>query len=448
MKPRLEEHPTVVQLRGRAQAPVPSAPAGPLDATWLRQLCRDAGADDAGFAGVEAAGLAEGREELARLLPGAQTLISLVCRLNPDSVRCVERSAADLEFTAGMKQVDQVARRIQVALRARGVRCLVPSSGFPMDAERWPEKMWPISHKPVAVAAGLGKLGHHRLFVHPRFGAFLVLGTVLIDAAVTALGRPLDFDPCVDCLLCVASCPVGAIGADGHFSFAACLTHNYRTRLGGFSDWVEQIVASRSPAQYRARVDDAETISMWQSLSYGVCNQSSYCMAVCPAGEEVLGPFLADRKAFQRSVVEPLQARRENVYVVAGSDGEEHARKRFPHKKIRLIGNGLRAKTAAGFLRALPLLFSRERSAGLDATFHFTFHGAESVQGTVVIRDKAVQVTEGLAGRADVHVTADAETWLAFLAKERHIVWAAIRGKIKVKGPLALVKRFGACFPS
>ena len=45
----------------------------------------------------------------------------------------------------------------------------------------------------MAVAAGLGRMGRHRLVLHPRFGAFVLLGTVLVDAAVSAYAT-MDFD--------------------------------------------------------------------------------------------------------------------------------------------------------------------------------------------------------------------------------------------------------------
>jgi hypothetical protein len=31
---------------------------------------------------------------------------------------------------------------------------------------------------------------------------------------------------------------------------------------------------------------------MWQSLTYGANYKSAYCIAVCPAGEDVIGPYL------------------------------------------------------------------------------------------------------------------------------------------------------------
>jgi len=66
----------------------------------------------------------------------------------------------------------------------------------------------------------------------------------LVDAEVTAYSRPIAYNPCLECKLCVAACPTGAISADGYFDFSACQTHNYREFMGGFTDWVEKIADS------------------------------------------------------------------------------------------------------------------------------------------------------------------------------------------------------------
>jgi hypothetical protein len=50
--------------------------------------------------------------------------------------------------------------------------------------------------------------------------------------------------------------------------------------------------------------------------------------------------------------------------------------------------------------------------------------------------------------RYDLRVTADSETWLGFLAKERSLLWALLRRKIRIKGSPRLLVAFGKCFPS
>ncbi len=441
---RLDDHPSVVQFRRTEPRPHP----GVLDRAGLRATCLEAGADDVGLVAIDRPELDDQRAEILALYPWTRALISIVCRMNREPIRSPARSVANLEFHHTGEHVNDVARRIVAALEARGIRAVNPSMGFPMEMDRYPGKTWVVSHKPIAVAAGLGHMGIHRNVIHPRFGNFILLATILIDAEVSGQSRPIDYNPCLECKLCVAACPVGAIAPDGHFDFSACLTHNYREFLGGFVDWVEQVADSRDAGDYRRRVADSETASMWQSLGFGPNYKAAYCMAVCPAGEDVIGPFLADRRAFLRDVVNPLQEKEEPVYVIPGSDAEGYVARRFPHKRARRVGSGRRPGSIRSFLMALPHLFQRHASEGLDATYHFTFTGEESGEATVVIRDKAIRVAPGHVGIPDLRIIADSRTWLGFLAKDRSLLWALVRRKIRLKGSPRLLVAFGKCFPS
>ncbi len=143
----------------------------------------------------------------------------------------------------------------------------------------------------------------------------------------------------------MAACPVAAISPDGSFNFSACFTHNYREFMGGFTDWVEQIADSRSAFDYRKRISEPETASMWQSLSHGANYKSAYCMAVCPAGEDVIGPYLRDRKRHIQEIVKPLQDKPEPVYVIKGSDAEGYARKKWKNNTVKPVGNALRPRS-------------------------------------------------------------------------------------------------------
>ena len=218
--------------------------------------------------------------------------------------------------------------------------------------------------------------------------------------------------------------------------------------MGGFTDWVEQIADSKDALDYRKRVTDPESASMWQSLSFGANYKAAYCMAVCPAGEDVIGPYLTSKAGHLRETVRPLQEKEETVYVIAGSDAEEHVTRRFPHKKTKRVHNGLRPRSIQRFLSGLALTFQPGKAAGLQAVYHFSFTGKEQKQATIRIRDGTLQVQDGHQGKADLHVTADSETWLGFLAKERSLVWALLRRRIRVKGSPKLLVAFGKCFLS
>lgn len=439
----LDSHPTVVAVREK-----PTCPGrGPLSAAWLRHLCCDAGADDVGFVPLARAELDDQRGDILDAFPETRTLIALVFRMNREAVRTPKRSVANLEFHQTTDHANDAARKIVRRLEAEGLRAMNPPSGFPMEMSSFPGKVWVVSHKPVAVAAGLGQMGVHRNVIHPRFGNFIILGTLLLAHAVDEESRPIDYNPCLSCKLCVAACPVGAIKPDGRFDPSACLTHNYREFMSGFTDWVEQIADSRDATDYRHRVTDQETASMWQSLSFGANYKAAYCLAVCPAGEDVIGPFLADRAAFVEERVKPLQAKAEPVYVVPQSDAAEYVAKRFPHKTAKPV-NGVRPSSIAGFIRGMSIVFQAGQSKGLNAVYHFTFTGREEATATVTIRDQTLKVEAGHVGTPDLAVTADAATWLGFLRKEKSIVWAIIRRRVRVKGRLSLLTAFGRCFPA
>lgn len=446
----LEDHPTVRRLSSRVQRGETQPPAETmLDGVWLRHLALDCGADDAGLVEITRPGLDPQRDEIIRNYPWTKSLLGFVVRMAREPVRGVPRSVANLEFHRAGHEVDEISAAIVANLEKRGVRAVNPPMGFPMEMYQHPgHGIWVVSHKPVAVESGLGHMGIHRNLIHPKFGNFVLLGTVLIDREASEYDHPIDYNPCTECKLCVATCPSGAIGPNGSFNFSSCFTHNYREFMGGFTDWVEQVADARNAKDYRRRISEPETASMWQSLTCGANYKAAYCMAVCPAGEDVIGHYLHDKQQHLREVVRPLQEHAEPVYVVPGSDAEAVARRKFKNKTVKPVGNGLRPRTIDGLLNFMPYVFQPNQSRGLDATFQFTFTGAEKREATITIKNRTLEIKEGLTGKPDMQITADAKTWLGFLAKEKSLLLALITRKIRFKGNPRLLLAFGKCFPS
>ncbi len=418
-----------------------------ITAADLGDLLEALGVDDYGFVDIENPVIQVDREYIQECFPKTKTLVSIVCHMNREPIKSLNRSVSNLEFHHVGTQIDDIARDLVSKLEEQGIKAVNPAMAFPMELEDFPGRGWVVSHKLVAKAAGLGEIGIHRNLIHPKYGSFVLLGTVLIEAEVDQLSKPIDFNPCFECKLCVAACPVGAIKSDGDFDFSSCYTHNYQQFMGGFVNWVEDIADSKSAKDYRKKVTYPETVLRWQSLSYKPNYNAAYCVAVCPAGDNVIGEYLNNKKQHLNEVVKPLQNKSEQIYVTKNSDAEAHVLKRFPNKKVRLVRSNGRVTNIENFLLGIKLSFQRGQSKGINATYHFSFTGDELHKATVKIYAGKLVVLEGHVGVPDLRVDADSKAWVRFLNKEISIFRCLVLRKIKLKGSVKLLSDFGRCFP-
>jgi len=420
------------------------ADAGKLTSEDLLNICLEAGADDAGFVEIEREALSAEREDILRIFPGTQTVVSIVKKANRDSIQSSSLAVVDWEFSKVNTAVSDVADRIIRRLNALGVRGVAAPPGFPMDIGRWPGKVWEVSHKTVAVETGVGHMGKHRVVIHPRFGDHILLDTILIDANLDRYHQPLEESPCINCGLCISVCPVGAISKDGVLDFMACTMHNYHDLFGNFQEWIEEIVSSKDVRSYRSKFRDSETISRWQSLTCGHTYRCSYCMAVCPAGDETVELYRSGKKDYAERYVKPLKTKREPVYVISGTRAEKVA-KGNDSKEVRFVRNTIRPASVGSFLQGASVLFNPEKAKGLGLTLHFEFTGKEQQMATISISEAKLHVHAGHQGGCDLYIKADSETWVGILNEEISPVKALITGRLRLKGNPSFLKKFKSC---
>jgi hypothetical protein len=124
---------------------------------------------------------------------------------------------------------------------------------------------------------------------------------------------------------------------------------------------------------------------MWQALSFRTNYKAAYCMAGCPAGNEVMPPFLENSKTFVND--RPLKEKEEPVNVRKCSPAERFASKN-PSKEIRHIKSPYRPQNIDYFLRGAKLQFNPEKAKDLDLVIQFRFYGEENVDAFVQITNQ------------------------------------------------------------
>src|SRR5277367_5457637 len=103
--------------------------------------------------------------------------------------------------------------------------------------------------------------------------------------------------------------------------------------MSGFSDWVEKVAESNTALSYREKVSLSETASMLQSLAFGPNYKAAYCLAVCPAGEDVIGPFLTNKASFLKDTLRPLTEKKK-----PSTSSPAPMRRSTPHGDSRIKG--------------------------------------------------------------------------------------------------------------
>ncbi|HAA05511.1 MAG TPA: 4Fe-4S ferredoxin, partial [Syntrophobacteraceae bacterium] len=241
-------------------------PNGIYSAAEIKKICLDAGADDVGLVDLDRDALQKEREGILHVYSLTRSIISIVVANNRENMQSPARYLANGEFHHTGDRASSISRDVLRRLNQLGIRGIVVNKDWPMAMDRYPGKIWDVSHKIMAVEAGLGHMGLNRLVLHPKYGSCVQLESVLVNGVMDEYDHPLEENPCIQCNLCAAVCPTGAITKDQPFDFMACITHSYRDNYAGFNNMIEAIVTSQDMEEYRSHFDDRETGFMWQSL--------------------------------------------------------------------------------------------------------------------------------------------------------------------------------------
>lgn len=207
-----------------------------LNSQTVKKMAKKFGADLVGISSLDRFEGAPKQNDPRYIFPQAKALIVLGYRIPRGTFRGIEEGTYFASYPsmgyAGINWVygpmvlwnltryieDQGYEAVPVPNINGGEAVNIFSGKFKMN---WsvpvsPEKPYPdvlINFRIAAFCAGLGEIGHSRIFLTPEFGPFQRFNIVLTDA-------PLDPDPlysgpqlCDKCMSCVRNCP-GALSKE------------------------------------------------------------------------------------------------------------------------------------------------------------------------------------------------------------------------------------------
>jgi epoxyqueuosine reductase len=178
-----------------------------LKSEKIKKFARQCGADLVGVADLR---LLEGIDtEPADLLDGYGRAISIGVRLADGVIDPIVDRPTPLYQQHYLKVnalLDDIAVRVSQHIQDAGAKALPIPASQVLDKTEWRSY---ISHKAVAIAAGLGWQGKSLLVVSPKCGPRLRLVTVLTDMPLKP-DQPLK-NRCGKCTYCTEACPAEAI---------------------------------------------------------------------------------------------------------------------------------------------------------------------------------------------------------------------------------------------
>jgi epoxyqueuosine reductase QueG len=198
----------------------------------LKSYLKDQGADLVGVGSVDRLRGAPAIMQPRRYLADARAMVSIALHVNEASCDLIARSVSEggtpasyhsyqvFTLTVINPQLDRIAYLGAKFLEEQGYRAYPLPANLPHSLKpsgEYPGGPGDISHKHVAVACGLGRIGWHTLLITPQFGTRQKLTSIVTNAS-------LEDDPLCDKKLCnphecgfqcARACPTGAIPATG-----------------------------------------------------------------------------------------------------------------------------------------------------------------------------------------------------------------------------------------
>lgn len=167
------------------------------------------------------------RTNPAKLLKGAQSVISVGLNYKPPSVQGTRDESSHLPSSRPMGRVANYARyedyHFYIKKQLHKLTDFINSTAGPDHEFKICVDSVPLAERALAARAGLGFIGKNHTLIHPRLGPQILLGEIVTSLKLQT-DEPIE-DSCLSCNKCIEACPTGALRADGQFDANKCISY-------------------------------------------------------------------------------------------------------------------------------------------------------------------------------------------------------------------------------
>ncbi len=172
-------------------------------------------------------GTVEERTEPKRLLPGAQSIISIALAYPtklPKAPKSLPGKRRGIFSRSSWGRDYHVVLRDRLEKLAHFIGERVPDFNYKIMVDTGE-----LSDRAVAERAGLGFTGKNASLITEEFGSFVYLGEMITNLPLEP-DEPIE-QSCGDCRICLDACPTGALVQAGQLDAQRCLSYLSQTKV-------------------------------------------------------------------------------------------------------------------------------------------------------------------------------------------------------------------------
>lgn len=249
----------------------------------IRKFVLEMGVDDVGFAALSDYNSPKS-PKVETIFPQAKSIVVLAYKElstceSPNMQIAMNGRLDVMEFSRSCNY--KLARFLEKEFKAKAMSVSV---SYPLEmSQKTLGVVGDISLRHAAVAAGLGVLGRHNLVLHPEFGSRVIFSAVLIDLDLLS-DRPVEDNLCIQCNLCVDSCPAGALNEEGKTDVSKCLKNSQPYGIGANIRFWNKFIES-SPEEQKQMFKYESFWRLYQAGFIGFQYCCFNCLKSCPVGQ-------------------------------------------------------------------------------------------------------------------------------------------------------------------